>query len=518
MANEEQLRILKEEGVEVWNEWQQKNLDIEIDLTGANLTGANLTGVNLTGANLTGANLEGANLTEAYLYGSSLEEVNFRKANLYKANLTGANLTGAYLYKAYLERAYLTEANLTGVYLEKAHLERAYLTEANLTEVILYRANLERANLERANLERANLERANLERANLERAYLTEVILKEANLTGANLTEVILKEVNLEKAILIATQALHTKFRNTNLTGACIQDWNINNQTNLNDISCDYIYLKGEWNHKIKKYAFSERRPCDPNKNFEPEEFTKLFQKALETVDLIFLDGIDWQAFLTSFQKLQVESNNHELAIQAIERKTDGAFVVRVEVPPDANKADIEQYLKKEYEIELKAIEDKYRLELNAKDREIEIYKQQNTNIFEIAKLAASRPINVEAKAVTENQSKNVEVEMNFQAKVTGAAGKVEGNQIIYASEQKQTLAEAAAEIQQLLKQLEQTNPTATEAQKIAYINDETTPSFKRRVAGALKAAGEAAIDELLDNAYLKVGKAAIMGWIEAGN
>jgi hypothetical protein len=57
------------------------------------------------------------------------------------------------------------------------------------------------------------------------------------------------------------------------------------------------------------------------------------------------------------------------------------------------------------------------------------------------------------------------EVEQNFNAPVYGVAGKVE-NQIIYASSQKQDLAEAAAEIQRLLKQLEETNPTATEKKK----------------------------------------------------
>jgi len=85
-----------------------------------------------------------------------------------------------------------------------------------------------------------------------------------------------------------------------------------------------------------------------------------------------------------------------------------------------------------------------------------------------------------------------------------------------YAPEQKQTLAEAAAEIQNLLKQLEQTNPSATEAQQIEHINDETTPKFKKRVVGALQATGEAAIDEfVLENKYLKVAKAAIKGWIK---
>lgn len=70
----------------------------------------------------------------------------------------------------------------------------------------------------------------------------------------------------------------------------------------------------------------------------------------------------------------------------------------------------------------------------------------------------------------------------------------------------------------ELLKQLEKANPSATENEKIAYVNNETTPSFKRRVVGALQAIGEAAIDEfILENKYLKVAKAAIKGWLQPG-
>lgn len=102
-----------------------------------------------------------------------------------------------------------------------------------------------------------------------------------------------------------------------------------------------------------------------------------------------------------------------------------------------------------------------------------------------------------------------------------GAVGKYarSDNNTFFQSEQKQTLAEAAAEIQKLLKQLEQSHPTATEAEKVAYVNDETTPSFKRRVAGALQASGETAIDEfILENKSLKVVKAAIKGWLQPGS
>ena len=106
----------------------------------------------------------------------------------------------------------------------------------------------------------------------------------------------------------------------------------------------------------------------------------------------------------------------------------------------------------------------------------------------------------------------------NFANQVSENA-RQQANQHIHLSESKKTLAEAAEEIQQLLKQLEQINPTATELEKVAYVNDETTPSLKRRVAGALQATSETAIDEfILENKYLKVAKAAIKGWLQLGS
>lgn len=82
-------------------------------------------------------------------------------------------------------------------------------------------------------------------------------------------------------------------------------------------------------------------------------------------------------------------------------------------------------------------------------------------------------------------------------------------------SEQKQTLADAAKEIQQLLEQLAKINPNPTEAEKIEYVHDETSPSFKRRLISALQAGGEAAIEEFLDTRYVIVGKAIVKGWMK---
>src|ERR671933_2635773 len=75
---------------------------------------------------------------------------------------------------------------------------------------------------------------------------------------------------------------------------------------------------------------------------------------------------------------------------------------------------------------------------------------------------------------------------------------------------QKQTLAEAAAEIQELLKQLEETNPTATEAEQKAFVTAAIPSTRRERFLSALQAGWKEAIKEFLDNSYLNVGIATL--------
>ncbi|MGD1930850.1 MAG: hypothetical protein ACFB12_18265 [Leptolyngbyaceae cyanobacterium] len=80
-------------------------------------------------------------------------------------------------------------------------------------------------------------------------------------------------------------------------------------------------------------------------------------------------------------------------------------------------------------------------------------------------------------------------------------------------SEKRQTLAEAAAEIQDLLQQLEKTNPSVSEAEMVAYVNEEIQPDLKSRLVKALKAGGEAALESSLDSHYINLIRAIIKGW-----
>ncbi|NEQ47791.1 MAG: hypothetical protein F6K00_31390 [Leptolyngbya sp. SIOISBB] len=99
-----------------------------------------------------------------------------------------------------------------------------------------------------------------------------------------------------------------------------------------------------------------------------------------------------------------------------------------------------------------------------------------------------------------------------------GFAETVKGDQIggiqhNYAASEKQSLEDAALEIQRLLKLLEKTNPTATEAEQKAFVTAAIPPSLRQRVVGALQSGGRAAIEEFLDSPYVNVVMAIIKDW-----
>jgi len=203
--------------------------------------------------------------------------------------------------------------------------------------------------------------------------------LSNADLRGMNLSGIKFSNANLSGVNFAQVQALGTNFMGAILTGACIEDWNTNSQTELDGVICEYVYLKQKQ---------QERRPSSGS--FKPGGFTALLQKALDTVDLIFADGIDWQAFFQSFQELR--SQYDDLSIQAIEKKSGGAFVIRLEVPAEADKAAIERQAKELYEMKLQLQEQCYRAELQAK--ELEFHRQNSTNLIGIVKTMAEKETN----------------------------------------------------------------------------------------------------------------------------
>ncbi|MBD2077241.1 pentapeptide repeat-containing protein [Phormidium sp. FACHB-592] len=489
--------------------FREANL-INANLSGANLgeadlIGAYLSGADLIGANLSGADFSSAHLNEANLSGAHLINANLRGAHLIKANLGAADLTEAYLSEANLSEAYLNQANLTEAYLNQANLTEANLseadlTEANLSEAYLNQANLNQANLRGADLSSAFLNDADLNGANLRGAHLNDASLMNADLIGANLSEADLSEANLrganlKGAHLFTATALHTNFRDATLTGACIQDWNTNADTTLEGVVCDFVYLK---------HNQQERRPSDPHQTFALGEFTKLFQKAQATLDLIFRHGVDWQAFTYAFQQLQIENEADELAIASIENKGDGVVVIRIKAAPTADRPKLHGDFMQVYEVVHKTLESQYQARLEDKDKHInqlfalvQDYQAQDT---EIKKLMAENPA----------PKFNFNAPVGSVADTIQAGGRQQAIQHNYASEPQQTLAAAAAEIQALLQQLEQANPTATDADQKAFVNAALPTTTRDRILGAAQGGGLAWLE---GTPYGKITKAIIEGW-----
>jgi uncharacterized protein YjbI with pentapeptide repeats len=209
--------------------------------------------------------------------------------------------------------------------------------------------------------------------ANLYGAHLKDAHLEGANFESANLSHAMLQWARLDKANLSKTLAIGTDFTDAYLTGACLESWNIDHTTILENVNCEFIFLL----QKENEYGSRERRPSSGT--FRTHEFSKLFQEVLNTVDLIFRDGVDWRALITAVEEVQVKNQDTEFKVLSIEDKGDGVIVVRVEVFPDANKDILYSQIIQGYELALKALEAKYQSELQVKDCEIYFYREKGS-------------------------------------------------------------------------------------------------------------------------------------------
>jgi hypothetical protein len=140
VADEAQVKLLKEKGVEAWNAWRVEHFSIRPDLTDVDLHGVDLRGAEFFETNLHGANLAGANLHRANLGMADLNDAYLRSADLEAAFLVGtslrvANLTGVNLRAAQLQSAELFETRLTGANFEDSVMGFTILADVDLDSV-----------------------------------------------------------------------------------------------------------------------------------------------------------------------------------------------------------------------------------------------------------------------------------------------------------------------------------------------------------------------------------------------
>lgn len=270
------------------------------------------------------------------------------------------------------EKVDLSQADLSDAFLRSADLRDANLSKTDFSSAILFRANLNRVNLNGANLTKTNLSEANLSKANLSEANLSRANLSGADLSGADLNKASLIEAflgytNLSKANFIGAQVLYANFKESTLTGACIADWQLGSSTILKGVECDCIFRTYDNDIIYDLYIeqkFTGRLPIDPNSTFNPGEFEQWIavrQGALDTIDITFTEGIDWQAFFQSLQNTRQQHPEAAVRMQAVQ-EVNGTYVASLQLeteivgePLDQLKATIESEVKASYELQLAA-------------------------------------------------------------------------------------------------------------------------------------------------------------------
>jgi uncharacterized protein YjbI with pentapeptide repeats len=285
-----------------------------------------------------------------------------------RANLTDANFQSASLLNTNLSRANLTRTNFYGVSnINTAKLDRTILIAPLVRSLLISHWGYE----------------GNYSGCNLAGAYLAGADLSDADFTGADLSDANLCDSCLERSNLTRIVGSGADLQGAKLTGACIADWSIDRTTLLAEINCDYIYLKAPG---------EERNPASGS--FKTGDFTRLFQEIWNTVDLIFHHGIDWAAFSQAWQQIQIENAGVPLAIHSIEHKGAGTIVVKVEVPEELNKAELHSNFDRYYQLQLQAATERHHIELAGRDRELEIYREQQEKLQDILQSLVTTPAN----------------------------------------------------------------------------------------------------------------------------
>lgn len=134
------------------------------------------------------------------------------------------------------------------------------------------------------------------------------------------------------------------------------------------------------------------RRPHDPDSDFAPGDFEKLYRKIIETVQVLFRKGIHPEAFRAAFLELmKAHPGIDEKSILSLERKGEDVLAT-VQVPEGADKAAIERELRETYERRLRVLEGENRKLLKI----VEIKQQHYQDLLDITHRAlALQPVQV---------------------------------------------------------------------------------------------------------------------------
>jgi len=237
-------------------------------------------------------------------------------------------------------------------------------------------------------------------------------------------------------------------------------------------------------------------------------------------------NDVDTSAIAISFERLAEKHPGAELEIITMKERDADKLLLEAKTAPDADRSQLSADYLVTYN-QIKALPEDVKLLLKEKDSRIQ-------SLEDMLKTAIQRPsvyaeiyqnngdtMSQGQKKVSKWNLQNPQIAGGLVDAETVHAHQIGGNITNYTPEQKQNLAEAAVEIQQLLQQLEQNYPTTTPLQKQVVVTEalkhiESNPTFKARVIGALKAGGTEALKELVDHPLINILIASLEGWQDA--
>lgn len=286
-----------------------------------------------------------------FIYAISVACAAFWGTSFRNANLTNSVFQEADLRNSDLRSADLTQTSWKNVRnLDLCRLENTYLAHPKIRQLVVT------CNGQDQNFDGVDLTGVNLQGANLQDASFIGANLNQSNLRGADLSRAILKQTQLDGADL--TGAI--------LTGACIEDWGMTSTTKLENVQCDYVYMRLATPEKRNPL----RKPDDERKNFSEGEFADFIKPYFDTLDLYHRQDVDPRSISIALKNLAENHPDAELQFVALEWRGSG-LNIRYTTASDVDKSELSHEYFTNYARIRKELLGSIQLRLAAQDAEI---------------------------------------------------------------------------------------------------------------------------------------------------
>ena len=442
-----------------------------------------------------------------------------RTLALVLTTVVGTSFRGAELTETNFTRAILKNANfmstskktiLTRVCWKKVQKFNFALTDNNYLQNHRIRKLLITGSIQEQELKFDNLDLSGIN--------LRDANLKYASFIGTNLNYANLQDSDLSRAILKQTQLDATDFTGATLTGACIEDWGITNETKFHGVRCEYVYMRLPTKENLDPW----RKPDNREEVFADGEFGDFIKPLVDTLDLYHNQSVDPRAIAISFKELAENNPDAELEIVAMERRSKDKFLLRAKTAPDADKSQLSAEYFESYN-QIKALAQQevqaLMLEKDSRIRSLENFVDtalKRPSFYSNTSVEKVDNMNNQPGGISQNMSGGT-MHGGMQA-AQGDHNKQTMDTNVVSPSQQQTLTEAAAEIQALLEQLEKSYPTDTTTGKIALAMEAITqidsnPNLTARILSALKVGSVKAFEQFLNHPAASFVIGALEDW-----